>query len=51
MNEFCAKADLYCSADHVRQRIDTERTPGTITDLAAATALGCATWADIATST
>ena len=48
MAEFCATADLYCSAEHLQQRVDTERTPGQLSDLASAVALGCDTWADVA---
>lgn len=50
MAQFCASADLYCSIDHLEQRIDTAKTPGTALDLAAAAALGRTTWADVSGS-
>lgn len=48
INDFCATADLYCSEEHLRQRIEPGRAPGRIADLAAALALGRDTWADVA---
>lgn len=48
MNDFCATADLYCSKEHLRQRIEPGGAPGRIADLAAAVALGRDTWADVA---
>ena len=50
MTEFCAAADLYCSIEHLRQRIDTESVPGTTADLAVAASLGRETWADVKTN-
>jgi hypothetical protein len=47
MAQFCSCADLYCSPDHLRQRIDPATTSGDITDLAATAELGRQTWADI----
>lgn len=48
INDFCATADLYCSEEHLRQRIEPGRASGRIADLAAAVALGRDTWADVA---
>lgn len=48
ISDFCARADLYCSPEHLHQRVDTARTPGTVADLAAAVTLGCDVWADVA---
>jgi hypothetical protein len=47
MAQFCSSADLYCSPDHLRQRIDAATTPGEIADLGAAAELGRQAWADI----
>jgi hypothetical protein len=47
MAQFCSCADLYCSLEHLRQRIDPAATPGAPTDLAAAADLGRQTWADV----
>lgn len=47
MNGFCADADLYCSTRHLRRRIDPDRTPGQVTDLATAASKGTMTWADV----
>lgn len=46
--EFCASADLYCSVEHLRQRIDPSRVPGQVHSLSEAVALGVRAWADIA---
>ncbi len=48
INDFCASADLFCSEEHLRQRIEPRGGSGTIADLAAALALGRDTWADVA---
>jgi alkylmercury lyase len=48
MNDFCAAADLYCSEEHLRQRIDPRGAPGRVADLAAAAVIGRDTWADVA---
>lgn len=48
MNDFCAGADLYCSTDHLRQRIDVDGSHGRVTSLAEAVALGRETWSDVA---
>lgn len=48
MAEFCASADLYCSVEHLHQRVDTDLVPGTVADLAKAAAIGAETWADVA---
>lgn len=48
INDFCASADLYCSEDHLRQRIEVEQSRGRVADLADALALGRDTWADVA---
>lgn len=42
---FCARADLYCSPEHLHQRVDAA---GTVADLAMAATLGCDVWADVA---
>jgi len=48
LNDFCATADLYCSEEHLRQRIDTAATPGRVATVDEALAVGCDTWADVA---
>ncbi len=48
MNDFCAAADLYCSREHLRQRIAPGGPSGRIADLATAVELGRDTWADVA---
>jgi alkylmercury lyase len=48
MNDFCASADLYCSIDHLRRRIDVDGSAGRITSLSEAVNLGRETWADVA---
>lgn len=45
---FCARAELYCSPEHLHQNIDTARTPGVVADLTMAVSLGCDIWADVA---
>lgn len=47
MNDFCASADLYCSAEHLHNRIDTHATAGSVTTLADAATLGRDVWSDI----
>ena len=51
INSFCANADIYCSLEHLHERIDTAITPGEIADLIQATTLGRGTWAAIANPT
>jgi len=46
--EFCASADLFCSLEHLHDRIDTVRAHGRVASLAAAAGLGRAAWADVA---
>ena len=48
MNDFCASADLYCSTDHLRQRIDVDGSPGRVISLEDAVDLGRETWSDVA---
>lgn len=48
MAEFCAGADLYCSMEHLRLRIDPAASPGRPVDLATAATLGRDGWADVA---
>lgn len=48
MNDFCASADLYCSTDHLRQRIDVDGSPGRVISLQEAVDLGRETWSDVA---
>jgi alkylmercury lyase len=48
MNDFCATADLYCSEEHLRQRIGPGGGSGRMADLAAGLALGREVWADVA---
>jgi len=48
MAQFCSCADLYCSPEHLRERIDPAATRGEITDLGTAADLGRQAWADIA---
>jgi hypothetical protein len=45
MKDFCANADLYCSADHLRQRVDGA---GRLLSLEEALGLGRETWSDVA---
>lgn len=45
---FCARADLYCSPEHLERNIGTSQTPGDVADLTAAVALGRDTWVDVA---
>ncbi|HKY74984.1 MAG TPA: organomercurial lyase [Acidimicrobiia bacterium] len=47
MAQFCSCADLYCSTEHLRRRIDPAAIPGEITDLDAAAELGRQAWADV----
>ncbi len=47
MADFCGHADLYCSVEHLQQRIDPTITPGAVIDLPAAAAYGRETWADV----
>ena len=47
MNDFCASADLYCSAEHLHDRIDVHATTGSVTTLADAATLGRDVWSDI----
>lgn len=47
-NDFCANADLYCSREHLHERVDTESTPGRVATVEEALVAGCATWADVA---
>jgi hypothetical protein len=47
MAEFCASADLYCSLDHLQERIDVDATAGSASALDAAAALGRDIWADV----
>lgn len=51
MKDFCASADLYCSTDHLRQRVDVHRSHGRVVPLDEALALGRETWSDIAGAT
>jgi hypothetical protein len=48
MAEFCARADLYCTSDHLDMTIDTDREGGQVVTLATAAALGRELWADVA---
>lgn len=48
MNDFCASADLFCSTDHLRQRIDVDGSHGRAVSLQEAVDLGRETWADVA---
>ena len=47
MTGFCAQADLYCSREHLEQRIDTERTAGKLIGPSAAATLGRTSWMDV----
>lgn len=47
MNDFCARADLYCSLEHLHERIDAAATPGSVVSLSEAAALGRDVWADV----
>ena len=48
MAEFCSRADLYCSRDHVMKTIDVNAGTGQIVDLGEAQHLGLKVWADVA---
>lgn len=48
INTFCAVADLYCSPQHLEQRIDLEHAAGTTVSLAEAAEIGSDVWADVA---
>lgn len=47
MNDFCAAADVYCSPEHLEQRIGPRRVAGRVATVDEAVALGRATWAEI----
>ena len=48
IKDFCASADLYCSTDHLRHRIDVHGDHGRVVPLDEALALGRETWSDVA---
>jgi alkylmercury lyase len=48
MNEFCAAADLYCSREHLDQRIQPTSASGRVIELDEAASLGREAWADVA---
>ena len=48
MSDFCAQADLYCSREHLEQRIDIEARLGRVVDVHEGAALGRVSWADVA---
>lgn len=48
MKDFCASADLYCSAEHLRQRVDVHENNGRVLSLEEALVLGRETWSDVA---
>jgi alkylmercury lyase len=48
MEEFCARADLYCSLEHLDMTIDTDQEAGRVVTLSSAATLGRQGWADIA---
>ena len=50
LTEFCASADLFCSTEHLHQRVDTHKLSGRMCSLDAAVALGVQTWDDVATT-
>lgn len=50
MNDFCSVADLYCSLEHLEQRIDRREMVGRVASLREAVTLGCETWDDVARS-
>jgi len=47
IGDFCAAADLYCSEEHLRRRIEIGRASGHIADLSTTIALALDTWADV----
>lgn len=47
INEFCASADLYCSIEHLEDRVDVASGGGRAVTLADAATLGADTWADV----
>jgi alkylmercury lyase len=48
MSDFCARADLYCSREHLEQRIDLDAGRGRVVDVHEGAALGRVSWADVA---
>ena len=48
METFCAAADLYCTTQHLADRIDTSVARGDVVTLEAAAELGRHTWVDVA---
>lgn len=48
MKDFCASADLYCSTEHLRQRVDVDGSRGRVIRLQEALDLGRETWSDVA---
>ena len=47
IESFCSAADLYCSIEHLADRIDRSLTKGDVVDLNSAVDLGCEIWADV----
>jgi hypothetical protein len=47
MNEFCASADLYCTIEHLEERVGVDSGSGRAVTLADAAALGAETWSDV----
>jgi alkylmercury lyase len=45
--DFCAKADLYCTQEHLEQHLAPSGTDGDVIDVAAAADLGRSAWADV----
>lgn len=48
MSDFCSQADLYCSREHLEQRIDVVARLGRVVDVHEGAALGRVSWADVA---
>lgn len=48
IEDFCGRADLYCSIDHLRRQVDTLTTLGQHMRIETAAAKGRETWADVA---
>jgi alkylmercury lyase len=45
--DFCAKADLYCTREHLDEHLGPREMSGRVIDVAAAADLGRSTWADV----
>jgi Alkylmercury lyase len=46
--DFCAKADLYCTREHLDEHLDPSGTSGRVIDVATVAELGRSAWVDVA---